>query len=108
VIRRGTCSLGAFRLEDHPSRKPPLRYPPPSPARPNDVPISLFSLARSRSFGFGKWGKHNDEIAAELVISSFTMRNHVLKLLRKARAPRTGHRPLLTSSGRALAGCRVP
>jgi two-component system, NarL family, response regulator LiaR len=49
----------------------------------DDVPISFLSKREVEILRLLASGKHNDEIAAELVISSFTVRNHVSKLLRK-------------------------
>jgi DNA-binding NarL/FixJ family response regulator len=49
----------------------------------DDVPISFLSAREIEILRFLASGKHNDEIARELVISPFTVRNHVSALLRK-------------------------
>jgi DNA-binding NarL/FixJ family response regulator len=48
-----------------------------------DMPISLLSAREIEILRLLASGKHNDEIAQELVISPFTVRNHVSALLRK-------------------------
>lgn len=49
----------------------------------DDVPISFLSVRELDILRLLAGGKHNDEIAEELVISPFTVRNHVSALLRK-------------------------
>jgi two-component system nitrate/nitrite response regulator NarL len=49
----------------------------------DDVPISFLSNREVEILRLLASGKHNVEIAEELVISPFTVRNHVSKLLRK-------------------------
>jgi DNA-binding NarL/FixJ family response regulator len=49
----------------------------------NDVPISFLSAREIEILRLLASGKHNDEIAQDLVISPFTVRNHVSALLRK-------------------------
>ena len=48
----------------------------------DDVPISFLSAREIEILRLLASGKHNDEIARELVISPFTVRNHVSKVLR--------------------------
>lgn len=45
--------------------------------------ISFLSVREMEILRLLASGKHNDEIAAELVISPFTVRNHISRLLRK-------------------------
>jgi DNA-binding NarL/FixJ family response regulator len=49
----------------------------------DDVPISFLSAREIEILRLLATGKHNDEIAQDLVISPFTVRNHVSALLRK-------------------------
>lgn len=49
----------------------------------DDVPISFLSTREIEILRLLATGKHNDEIAQDLVISPFTVRNHVSALLRK-------------------------
>jgi DNA-binding NarL/FixJ family response regulator len=49
----------------------------------SDVPISFLSAREIEILRLLASGKHNDEIAQDLVISPFTVRNHVSALLRK-------------------------
>jgi DNA-binding NarL/FixJ family response regulator len=49
----------------------------------DDMPISLLSTREIEILRLLATGKHNDEIAQDLVISPFTVRNHVSALLRK-------------------------
>jgi DNA-binding NarL/FixJ family response regulator len=49
----------------------------------DDVPISFLSSREVEILRLLANGKHNDEIAEVLVISPFTVRNHVSKLLKK-------------------------
>lgn len=50
---------------------------------PDDVPLSFLSAREIEILRLLASGKHNGEIAAVLVISPFTVRNHVSALLRK-------------------------
>jgi DNA-binding NarL/FixJ family response regulator len=49
----------------------------------DDEPISFLSVRELEILQLLASGKHNDEIAEELVLSPFTVRNHVSALLRK-------------------------
>lgn len=49
----------------------------------DDLPISFLSVRELEILRLLAGGKQNDEIAAELVISPFTVRNHVSALFRK-------------------------
>jgi two-component system, NarL family, response regulator LiaR len=52
--------------------------------QPEEHPaISFLSVRETEILRLLASGKHNDEIATELVISPFTVRNHISKLLRK-------------------------
>jgi NarL family two-component system response regulator LiaR len=53
------------------------------PPSPDAVPLSYLSDREVEILRLLASGKHNDEIARELVISPFTVRNHVSRLLRK-------------------------
>ena len=59
-----------------------LRNDGASPSRDN-VPFSFLSAREIEILRLLASGKHNGEIASELVISPFTVRNHVSALLRK-------------------------
>jgi DNA-binding NarL/FixJ family response regulator len=52
-------------------------------ASADDVPLSFLSVREIDILRLLARGKHNGEIATELVISPFTVRNHVSALLRK-------------------------
>jgi len=49
------------------------------------LPLSLLSAREIEILGLLASGRHNDDIAAELVISPYTVRNHISNLLRKLR-----------------------
>lgn len=49
----------------------------------DDVPISFLSAREIEILRLLASGKHNDEIAQDLILSPFTVRNHVSALLRK-------------------------
>jgi two-component system, NarL family, nitrate/nitrite response regulator NarL len=53
--------------------------------RPDALPISVLSAREIQILRLLASGRHNEDIAAELVISPFTVRNHISSLLRKLR-----------------------
>jgi DNA-binding NarL/FixJ family response regulator len=59
-----------------------LRPNGPRPS-PNDLPVSLLTAREIEILRLLARGRHNDDIADELVISPFTVRNHISNLLRK-------------------------
>jgi DNA-binding NarL/FixJ family response regulator len=59
-----------------------LRSNGPGPS-PNDLPVSLLTAREIEILRLLARGRHNDDIADELVISRFTVRNHISNLLRK-------------------------
>jgi DNA-binding NarL/FixJ family response regulator len=59
-----------------------LRSNGPAPS-PNDLPVSLLTAREIEILRLLARGRHNDAIADELVISPFTVRNHISNLLRK-------------------------
>lgn len=61
-----------------------LREHEAAPA-PDDVPISFLSEREIEILRLLATGKQNEEIARELVISPFTVRNHISRLLQKLR-----------------------
>jgi DNA-binding NarL/FixJ family response regulator len=59
-----------------------LRSNGPEPS-PDDLPVSLLTAREIEILRLLARGRHNDDIANELVISPFTVRNHISNLLRK-------------------------
>jgi two-component system nitrate/nitrite response regulator NarL len=59
-----------------------LRPNGPGPS-PNDLPASLLTAREIEILRLLARGRHNEDIADELVISPFTVRNHISNLLRK-------------------------